>query len=344
LRIVIDILHPAHVHFFRDFWIEMEHQGHEVILFSRNKDVTVPLLDAGQFEHTVLSTQRAGVGALAIEMGLRCSRMIRALRNRPPDLLLGIMGPAIAVVGKLFPKSKTIVFYDNESAKFVNRVVYKLADQYCTPQSYLETAGNNHIRYQGYHELAYLHPSRFTPNPTIPPKYGLSGQELFVLRFVAWESIHDVGEKGLSLSLKREILQRLSKRGKVVISSESTLPEEFEPYRLQIPPEDIHHILACTSILIGESSTMASEAAILGAHAFFVSKTGRGVNDEQEKKYGINHCFSHNQDEEVLSRLDSLLALPNIRADAERRRDSMIANSVDVTQWMIDLVNKIQHD
>lgn len=322
----------------------MERRGHEVILFSRIKDVTVELLDAGGFSHDVLSTQRAGVGALAIEMGLRCARMVKRLRGRSPDLFMGIMGPAIAVVGKAFPKSRTIVFYDNESAKFVNRMVYQLADSYCTPEAYQEKAGPNHIRYQGYHELAYLHPSRFTPDPSIPKRYGLADEPLFVLRFVAWESIHDVGEKGLSLALKREILQRLSQRGKVVISSESPLPEEFEPYRLQIQPQDIHHILAKTSILIGESSTMASEAAILGAHAFFVSKTGRGVNVEQEERYGINHCFSHDQDDEVLARLDSLLALENIRADAEERRDRLVQDCVDVTQWMIDLVEKAESD
>ena len=318
----------------------MEKRGHEVIIFSRVKDVTVELLDAGGFSHQILSTQRAGVGALGLEMAVRCSRMIRKLRKRPPDILMGIMGPAIAIVGQAFPDSKTIVFYDNESARFVNKVVYHLTDMYCTPQAYQEKAGPNHIRYPGYHELAYLHPSRFPPDPSIPKRYGLGDKPLFVLRFVAWESIHDVGEKGLSLSLKREIIRRLSARGTVVISSESPLPEEFEPYRLQIQPEDIHHILAVTSILIGESSTMASEAAILGAHAFFVSKTGRGVNVEQEEKYGINHCFTHNQDEEVLARLDRLLALEDIRADAKPRRDQMIADSVDLTQWMIDLVEK----
>ena len=340
MRIVIDILHPAHVHVFKAFWQEMEKRGHEVILFSRVKDVTIELLEAGDFSHQIISTQRAGVGALGLEMGLRCTRMFRKLRKTPPDILMGIMGPAIAIVGKMFPKSRTFVFYDNESAKFVNRVVYKLADKYCTPQAYQEDAGPNHIRYPGYHELAYLHPSLFTPNPSIPEKYKLGTEPLFVLRFVAWESIHDVGEKGLSLSLKREILRRLTAHGKVVISSESPLPQEFEPYRLQIQPEDIHHILAITSILIGESSTMASEAAILGAHAFFVSKTGRGVNVEQEQKYGINHCFTDKQDNEVLQRLDELLSLNDIRADAEERRDRLVADSVDLTKWMIDLVEQ----
>jgi hypothetical protein len=342
VRVVIDILHPAHVHVFRHFMSEMEKRGHDVLVYSRHKDVTVDLLDAFGIHHETLSTQRAGVVALAGEMALRCTRLANRLLNTSPDVFIGIMGPAIAVTGKLFPKAKTYVFYDNESARSVNKVVYRLADYYCTPEAYQESAGPNHVRYPGYHELAYLHPNWFTPDRSVVERYGLGDEPLFLLRFVAWESIHDVGESGLSLDLKRELIRKLSARGRVAISSESELPAEFESYRLGIQPEDIHHILAHASLLIGESSTMASEAAVLGCHAFFVSKTGRGVNDEQEAKYGINHCFTIGEDDRVLARLDELLALPDMRADAEQRRDKIVADSVDLTRWMIELVEQGQ--
>ena len=338
MRIAIDLLHPAHVHVFRPFIEEMTKRGHELQLFSRVKDVTVELLDAAGLEHTVLSTQRAGVTALGSEMMVRCARLYRALRRNPPDVMLGIMGPAIAVVGKAFPDRKTIGLYDTESASKINRIVSKLVDAYCTPRAFTADGGPNHLTYPGYHELAYLHPNRFTPKPELLRDYGLDQEELFLLRFVAWESIHDVGESGLSLKLKRQLISTLSKRGRVVISSENELPAEFEPYRLRIAPEHIHHVLANTSLLIGESSTMASEAAVLGAHAFFVSKTGRGVNDEQESRYGINHCFNHQQDAAVLDRLNQLLELPNLRADALERRARLLEESVDLTTWLIELV------
>ena len=338
MRIAIDLLHPAHVHVFRPFIEEMTQRGHELQLFSRVKDVTVDLLDAAGLEHSILSTQKAGLTALGSEMMLRCARLYRALRKNPPDVMLGIMGPAIAVVGKAFPDCKTIVLYDNESASKINRVVSRLVDSYCTPRAFTTDGGPNHLTYPGYHELAYLHPNRFTPEPELLKDYELDQEELFLLRFVAWESIHDVGESGLSLELKRKIISMLSDRGRVVISSENKLPDEFEPYRLRIAPEHIHHVLANTSLLIGESSTMASEAAVLGAHAFFVSKTGRGVNDDQEARYGINHCFNHQQDAAVLERLRQLLSLPDLRADASQRRAQLIEESVDLTAWLISHV------
>ena len=339
MRIAIDILHPAHVHFFRHFIVEMKKRGHELRVFSRDKDVTLALLHAYGIEHTLLSRQRRGIGALAMELGIRTLRLISEARRFRPDVMMGIMGPTIALAGHFVP-SRVIAFYDNESARLVNRMVYRLADTYCTPEAYQEQAGRNHVRYRGYHELAYLHPNRFQPDMDVVRRHGLGHERLFVLRFVSWESIHDVGERGLSIEVKRELIHRLSPYGRVVITSESPLPQEFEPYRLSIPVQDIHHILAAADLLIGESSTMASEAACLGTHAFFVSKTGRGVNYEQEARYGLVHCFDDTQGAEVLDRLANLLAQSHLKADSQKRAACLVSQNVDVTQWIVSSIEE----
>ena len=36
MRVLIDILHPAHVHFFRNFHNEMEARGHELYITARS--------------------------------------------------------------------------------------------------------------------------------------------------------------------------------------------------------------------------------------------------------------------------------------------------------------------
>ena len=59
---------------------------------------------------------------------------------------------------------------------------------------------------------------------------------------------------------------------------------------------------------------------------------------EQEERYGIVSNFRHDQDDEVLARLEQLLALDDMVADARQRRDRMVAECVDVTQWMVDFV------
>ncbi len=40
MKLLIDIVHPAHVHFYRPLINELEEQGAEVAVVSRTKDVT----------------------------------------------------------------------------------------------------------------------------------------------------------------------------------------------------------------------------------------------------------------------------------------------------------------
>ena len=86
------------------------------------------------------------------------------MREVHPDVLTGIMGPSIAVAGKL-SRTPAVVFYDTEFASQTNRVVYPLAYSVCTPDCYQGAVPGRHVTYAGYHELAYLHPNRFLPDP-----------------------------------------------------------------------------------------------------------------------------------------------------------------------------------
>ncbi|MHA7871678.1 MAG: DUF354 domain-containing protein, partial [Hyphococcus sp.] len=263
MRVLIDILHPAHVHFFRCFIHEMQSRGHEIRIISREKDVATDLLDAFGFDHTVLSTQRAGRFQLAGELVARIALTQRVIRRFQPDVVMGLMGPSIAFAGKL-THTRTLVFYDNETTHRLNRVVAKLADAWISPRAFQYDYGPKHQRYDGYHELAYLHPNRFTANAERVRRHGVNPDAPYsILRFVAWESVHDDGEIGFSLDGKRKAIETLSRLGPVYISSEKPLPAEFERYRLPLPVEDIHHALACATVVVGESSTMASEAACL---------------------------------------------------------------------------------
>ncbi|MDH3452569.1 MAG: DUF354 domain-containing protein, partial [Gammaproteobacteria bacterium] len=163
MRVLIDILHPAHVHFFKNFRHEMLERGHQVLVTARDKDVALSLLERLEIPHQVLSIQRSGAG-LALEMALRTTKLISVARRFRPDAMTGIMGPSIAVGGKLLG-IPAIVFYDTEFATQTNWFTYPLATAVCTPDCYQGKVRGNHITYAGYHELAYLHPNRFTPDP-----------------------------------------------------------------------------------------------------------------------------------------------------------------------------------
>src|SRR5215475_6695641 len=164
MRILIDILHPAHVHFFRNFYKEMAERGHELCITVRDKDRSVELLREYDLPHVTISQQRSG-GGLAVEMLQRTRRLMKVMRDFRPDAMTGIMGPSIAVAGRL-RRVPAVVFYDTEFAKQTNWFVYPLAHSVCTPDCYQGRVRGRHVSYAGYHELAYLHPRRFQPDPS----------------------------------------------------------------------------------------------------------------------------------------------------------------------------------
>ena len=342
MKILIDILHPAHVHFFRNFVREVLTLGHQIKITSRDKEMTTSLLHAYGLEHRQLSCQSHTTAGLAFELASHTARLIREARHFQPDVMLGIMAPCIALARSILP-TRTLALYDNESAYNTNRFVYRLCDAYIAPTAFRTELGPKLIRYPGYHELAYLHPRWFKPQHSRMERLNLRPNErLFLVRFVGWWASHDRGERGFTEQGKIQLIRELAAHGRVLVSSEYPLPTELQNYAYNLPPEDIHHILAYTDLFVGESSTMASEACLLGTHSIYLSKTGRGVNDEQSQKYTHAHFFNHSQEKNVLQMVRDLCKRTDLKARAIAQRERMIAQCIDPTMALLNLITKYQ--
>src|SRR5215831_14202778 len=281
MRVLIDILHPAHVHFFRNFHAEMESRGHQVCITARDKDRSVELLRAFGLPYQQISAQKSGAG-LAVEMAQRTPRLMKIMRSFKPDVMTGIMGPSIAVAGALrLPRVPAVVFYDTEFAVQTNRFVYPLAYSVCTPDCYQGRVRGRHIQYPGYHELAYLHPNRFQPDSSRLAHFGVTpGEPYSIVRFVSWQAVHDRHERGLTAKQKRQLIEVLEGQGRVLISSEAPLSPELTDLAIKGPVDQIHHLIAHAQLVVGESSTMSSEAAVLSVPAVFIATTSRGYIDD----------------------------------------------------------------
>ncbi len=341
MRILVEILHPAHVHFFRNAIGTWRERGDRILVLSREKECANDLLRAYDIPHRSISAIRRRKEWLLLEMLQRDWRMWRACRTFKPDILTGIMGVTIAQIGRLIRKP-AVVFYDTENASMTNRFVYPLAHSVCTPDCYKGPVRGNHITYPGYHELAYLHPNHFKPDPAVVQAGGIDpGRPFFILRLVSWQASHDVGEAGLENHMLRTLIDRLQPHGRILISSEKPLPPEFECMRFHCQPQDIHHFLAYAHLLIGESATMASEAAVLGTPAFFISDTGRGYTDEEESRYGLVYNFKRKELQNILNTLDLILAMPDRQAHFDNRRKQLLAEKIDTTQWLLDYIDRV---
>jgi uncharacterized protein len=335
MRILIDILHPAHVHFFRNFHDEMAGRGHDLYITARDKDRSLELLCDFGLPYQQISAQHQR-GGLAVEMVQRTRRLLTVIRTFRPDVMTGIMGPSIAVAGRL-RRVPAVVFYDTEFAIQTNWFVYPLAHSVCTPDCYRGRVRGRHVQYAGYHELAYLHPNRFQADPGRLSAFGVSPEEPYsVVRFVSWQAMHDRHERGLTSAQKRNLIDVLQARGgRVLISSEAPLPADLAGLEVKGPVAQIHHLLAYAQLFVGESATMSSEAAVLGVPAVFIATTGRGYTDDEEERYGLVRHFTDDQFEQAVAAIEEL-ASESPREFGQAARERLLAEKIDVTGWMVD--------
>ena len=334
MHILVDISHPAHVHFFRNAIKLWQNNGHRITIASRNKDITIRLLEEYGFHHTCLSKARQGIVGLAFELLEHEGGLYRLLRHAPPDIFLEIGGTFIVHAAKLLRKP-SVVFYDTENATISNAITYPFATAICTPSCYQGKVGRRHITYNGYHELAYLHPIRFSPNPTCLTKLGVKQVDTFsIIRFVNWSAGHDVAQKGFSLQAKIRLVKELERYGPVFITSEAPLPSELRSFRFPLSSSLIHHVMAFSTLYVGESATMASECSVLGVPAIFVSPVGRGYTNEQEKKYGLCYTISDKQEDKAIYLANQLMQNKMLKKQWQQKRQKMLQDKIDVTKWM----------
>ncbi len=291
MRILIDLQHPADLHFFRNAVRGLREKGHEVKLTGRDKDILVDLAEEYDLEVEVFGVARSGAVNLTRELFYRWWRLWKIVREWQPDRMLAVAGTYISLVGWL-PGIETHVFYDTEHATLSNLLAYPFATCLHVPRCYKNPIRWRHERYDGYQELAYLHPDCFEPDPEIREELGVAPDESYVLgRFVGWGAAHDMGKTRLSNDQKCRLVQKISDEARVFLSVEGELPVDLEPYRLRTPLSKIHDVIAHASMVFGESGTMSSEAAVLGVPAVYINPLELGYLHEQETRYGLVRCF-----------------------------------------------------
>jgi uncharacterized protein len=340
LRIAVDITHPAHFHFFKNAIAGWQAHGHSVLILSRDKDLTLQLLDEAGWTHHCLSHVRSGMAGLALELVEHGAGVWRALGKHRSQSIAAIGGTLMIHAARL-RGIPALVFYDTEHAKLSNRITYPFATRIYTPRCYRDNLGAKHQRYNGYQELAYLHPNRFTPDPAKLAVEGLQPGEPFTfVRLVAWKSHHDVRDFGVKNIYN--VVRRLEQYGRVLISSEAPLPDDLKPYERRGNIGDAHHIIAFARLLVGESATMASESAQLGVPSIFLSTSSRGYTDELENRYQM--VFNFNGERAIEA--DALACAVSILGDAtapqtfQERYRRMIAEQIDVTSFIMDEVER----
>lgn len=341
MRILIDMGHPGHVHLFKNFIREMEKRGHEFLVIGREKDVTTRLLDAYNIPYIPIGKKGIGRWDLIREWVGREYGIIKAAKKFDPQVCMGVLNPAIVHAAKILGK-QSIVFTDSEpeAVKYpiADAITLPFSDVILTLTSVKHNYGEKEVRINSYKELASLHPKYFSPDPQVIHDAGLQSNEKYVLiRFVAWGAYHDIGQGGFNNEEKRRLIHELEKHSKVFISSELPLPHEFEKYRMPIAPDKIHDFLHYATLLVSDSQTMTTEAAVLGTPAVrcnsFVGKNDMGNFLELEERYQL--IFNYRSASDAAAKAVELVQTPRLKEEWRSRQKTLLQDKIDITAFMV---------
>ena len=336
MNILIDIGHPAHVHLFKHFaWI-MQKKGHHVFFTTREKEHEVYLLKKYGFNYKSFGKHyKSKKGKIWGLIKFNLQLLAFSLKYKP-DIMISHGSIYAAQVSWLLRKPH-ISLEDTGNMEQI-RLYKPFTKIILTSTSFKRDLGRKQIYYDGYHELAYLHPNLFKPDDSVLARLNIEkNQPYVIMRFISWEASHDMGHRGISKENKIRALNEFLKYARVFISSEGRLPDELEPYRFKIGPEYMHDALAFATLVYGESATMASESAMLGVPSIFLDNTGRFYTGELEDKYRLVFNFSESLEdqERSIQKAVEILKDITIREEWQQRRRKMLEDKIDVTNFMV---------
>ena len=347
MKLLIGVSHPKHVYIFKNFADKMIERGHDVHIVAVDKEITGYLLKKFGLPHTLIggnqpNFHRKMMGLLKWEY-----LTYKIAKEFKPDFFLGRALPHFAHVSYILNKP-FIVFEDTELAKTLHKFTLPFADAIVTPNCYKNNNGKKQIRFNGYFELAYLHPNYFKPDISVLDDLGLNrGDKYIIIRLSSWEAYHDNHSEGFSPKLLKDLILQMENYGRVFITSEKKTSEYLERYKLQILPEKLHSALYYANLHFSEGST-AVESALLGTPTVHFEKYSykadkvvdvthiHGNYDELVNKYRILNTYA-NQDQ-AIEKVFEILNDNDAKSNLKKKKDQILKEKIDVTEFMIKLV------
>ena len=332
MRILVDIGHPAHIHYFKNCARILTEKGHEFLFVVRERDSTMELIRSTGFNYVSRGKGKTGLINKTLGIIQIDHKLFKIARKFKPDYFLSFSSPYAAHVAWLMRKPH-IAFEDTEHAKFEHWMCRPFTDVVLTTSCYYAKLWKNQIKFSSYMEFCYLHPNYFTPDKSVLERIGVKeGEKYCILLFVSWDANHDVGQKGLSYQDKLKIVEELSKDCRVFISSEQNLEESLKPYQLKIHPKDLHSILHYATLYIGEGSTTASEAVILGTPAIYINTLRVGYMEEDEER-GL--LFHPDNLDGCLAAVKQILREDGYQETFKKRWEKLLQDKIDPTAFMV---------
>jgi predicted glycosyltransferase len=334
---------PAQVHQYRRAVAALRERGHDVLVLARDYGCTEPLLDHYDLPYESYGKCGTYKFSLARELPKHVAGIVRRTRRFDPECVFG-RGAFAALAGTV-ARSPVVLVDDSGNTDLDHAVSVPLVDAVLTPHTFEKDLGEKHYEFRGFKELAYLHPDEYERQSDVRDELGVGPDEEFaIVRLNAFGSHHDVGKAGFTPEKRRQLVETLSERATVFVSDEGgemdldrTAGRAFD-----LHPALLHDALAAASLLVADTQTMVTEAALLGTPAIrsnsFVGDDDMG-NFVDLERAGI--VYNLREFEAVLDAATDLLADEDADARWRNLRDQYLEDKVNLTEIVVEAAEQI---
>jgi len=342
MNLLFDIGHPGQVHLFRNAIKILQSRGHRVTVIVKEIPSAQQLLDAYGIPWLSLGRKFNSVVMKGLSQIRFDYRLWEIARAYDIDIAVG-SSITIAQVSAVH-RMKSIILDDDdaEAVRLFSLFAHPFADTVLSPDALThQRTHSRDVVYAGTHELFYLHPAFFTPDPSVPVNAGVDiTLPYFILRFVSGRAYHDIGGKWISMGQKLRMVKLLEKYGKVFITTEHEIEPELQQWQLKISPEFIHHLIYYATMFVGDSQTMTSEAAILGTPALKCNSFAHklSVPNMLEEKYDLCYAFQPGEFDGMIAKMVSLLDQDGLKHLWAKKRERFISDSINPTEFLVRFI------
>ena len=341
MRFLFYLVHPAKFQFHKVQINTLIEHGHTVDIIINTKDILEDLVREEGWKYTNIFPQSRKIRgvhvylAAGISLLLSIYRLWKFAKGKKYDLFIG---DALTYLGRirgipsLYPTDDVLAAVPEQRTWFIpaNYIIAPVITD-------VGKFKNKKIAYYGYKALAHLHPNHFTSDESKLPDYLRGGVPFYLIRCTGFGATHDINKSGISDDVLFKLKDILEPYGRVFITSERKLPELLEKHNLNIRKNDIVHYLAFAQLFIGDSTTMSTEAAVLGTPSIEFDEYFYEIDQmiELEKKYHLIYCFRTSQKTEFLDKVSELVMIKDIKNVYAQYRKRLLADTIDVSGFLI---------
>jgi hypothetical protein len=334
--VVIDIAHYPHVNFYKHAIEALKEKNVNVlvILRSRGKLVSIFQKECPDVPHVLIGKHRQSLFGKMSSIIIRDLAFLNYLRNIDFEVGTGVGSIALAHTTRFFGKP-SILFGDDIEEKLSHYLGHYWATWDVRPKC-VPVQGKNLLKYNGFKELAYLHPNHFTPDEKALEPYTLNPYEYVFIREVSSASLN---YRRLKMGKLANILDYLKKEDlKILLSIEDkTLINLFKEYCiiLKEPLEDIHSLLSYALFTVSSGDSIARESCLIGTPAIYTGGRDMAINNELIKR---SCMFKADETDSIINMINYIID-NHLKKEVEAKIKQAIKNEwMDTTEVILDVL------